>query len=373
MSVLIRYLNRMVLVRFGVVLFGIIGFATVVDLLDVAEDLARAPEGVVVAGLRYVGLRLPIMLSELMPIAAMIASLLAVGDLLRHRELVVIWSSGVRPLTILRLLLPAGLALVGAKFLIDDLALPRASSALRAWGIGDYRHNPIDGQAGAFQWLRSGGDIIRLSANAVSMGELRDITVFRRGPEGILKERLDAPTGTVVEGSWRLEDVTRRVIEGRRTERLPFVDLDVAIDLEQVRLMARPPRELPLVQLVGIAAEGGYGLRALEPYRTWLHQRIAGALFPMLLMMLAFALVRRFSRTASIAPVFLAAVATGFTFLIASGVLSALGEVGVVPPVLAAWSPTVILALLVLGLAVRDGAARPRPLARLSRAVPTTG
>jgi LPS export ABC transporter permease LptG len=362
MSVLTRYLNRMVLVRFGVVLFGIIGFATVVDLLDVAEDLAQTPEGIVVAGLRYVGLRLPIMLSELMPIAAMIAGLLAVGDLLRHRELVVIWSSGVRPLTILKLLLPAGLALVAAKFVIDDLAVPQATGSLRAWGIGDYRHTPIDGQAGAFQWLRSGGDIIRLSANAVSIGELRDITVFRRDPKGILEERLDAPRGTVVEGGWRLEDVTRRIIADRRTERLPSVELDLAIDLEQVRLMARPPRELPLVQLVRIAAEGGYGLRALEPYRTWLHQRIAGALFPMLLMMLAFALVRRFSRTASIAPVFLTAVATGFTFLITSGVLSALGEVGLVRPILAAWSPTLVLALLVLGLAVRDGVARPRPL-----------
>ena len=81
----------------------------------------------------------------------------------------------------------------------------------------------------------------------------------------------------------------------------------------------------------------------------------------MLLMMLAFALVRSFSRTASIAPVFLTAVGTGFTFLIVGGVASALGEVGLLSPLLAAWSPTVVLATIVLGLALRDGAARPRP------------
>ena len=73
MSVLTRYLNRMFLVRLGIVLFGIMGFAVVVDLLDVAEELARDPSGPFQAGLRYVGLRLPIMLSELLPIAAMIA------------------------------------------------------------------------------------------------------------------------------------------------------------------------------------------------------------------------------------------------------------------------------------------------------------
>ena len=75
----------------------------------------------------------------------------------------------------------------------------------------------------------------------------------------------------------------------------------------------------------------------------------------MFLMMLAFALVRRFSRTASIAPVFMTAVAIGFTLLISSGVASALGEVGLVRPVLAGWTPPLVLAVTVLALALRDG------------------
>lgn len=360
MTVLTRYLNRMFLIRLGVVLFGIIGFATVVDLLDVAEDLVQAPEGAISAGLRYVGLRLPIMLSELLPIGALIAGLLTVADLLRHRELVVIWSSGIRPLVVLRLLLPAGLALVGVKFLVDDLALPRAAAELRLWGIGEYRPSPADGQAGAFYWLRNGDDIIRLSAAAVATGRLEDVTVYRRDPEGLLTERLEASQGTALEGAWRLQDVTRTRIGRQGSERLPTYDLPVAIDLEQVQLMARPPRELPLLRLAEITATGGHGLRALEPYQTWLHQRIAGALVPMFLMMLAFALVRRFSRTASIAPVFLTAVGIGFTFLIVSGVASALGEVGLLVPALAAWTPTLALAALVLSLGINDGG-RLRP------------
>lgn len=350
MTVLRRYLNRMFMVRFGVVLFGIIGFAIVVDLLDVAEDLAQSEGGAAGATLRYIGLRAPIMLSELMPIAAMIAGLLTVADLMRHRELVVIWSSGVRPLALLGLMLPAALLLVAAKFAIDDLAAPRAAAGLRAWGIGEYRHRPVDGQAGAFTWLRSGGDIVRLSSGALDAGRLEAVTVFRRGPDGILTERLEAATAVPVPGGWRLQGVTRARVTPRSIERLPALELPLAIDLEQVRLMTRPPRELPLTKLAEIAGAGGYGLRALEPYRTWLHQRVAGALVPGLLMLLAFALVRRFSRTASIAPVFLTAVAIGFSFLITSGVSSALGEVGLLAPPLAAWAPPLALAALVLGL-----------------------
>ena len=53
MTVLARYLNRMFLVRLLVVLFGIIGFATIIDLIDVGPELVNAPEGALAAGLRY--------------------------------------------------------------------------------------------------------------------------------------------------------------------------------------------------------------------------------------------------------------------------------------------------------------------------------
>ena len=360
MSVLAGYLNRMFLVRFLVVLFAVIGFANVIDLIDVGPELVQAPEGMLAAGLRYFGLRLPIMLSEMMPLAALIAGLLAVADLLRHRELVVVWSSGVRPIAVLWMLLPAGLGLAASKLLIDDQVLPHATEQLRVWGIGEYRHRPTEGAAGLYYWLRSDDDIVRISANAISVGEVSDVTIFRRGPDGILTERIDAATATDIPGGWRLKEVVRAVVADRSIEHLATLDWPGRIDVERIELLARPPRELGLRQLWDIIQAGGYGLRPREPYLTWLHQRIAGALVPMFLMMLAFALVRRFSRTASIAPVFMAGVAIGFTLLISSGVASALGEVGLIRPILAGWVPPLLLGGLVLALATRDSWRAPR-------------
>ena len=363
MSVLAGYLNRMFGVRLLVVLFGILGFGTIIDLIDVGPELVGSPDGALAAGLRYFGLRLPIMLSELMPLGALLAGLLAVADLLRHRELVVVWSIGVRPLRLLAMLLPAGLALVAVKFAIDDLAVPRATGELRLWGIGEYRHRPGDGQAGAYYWLRSGNDIVRLAADAIAAGQVREITIFRRADDGILAERIDAASATTMAGGWRLEQVTRSIVSQGRTVRLAILDWPGAIDVARIQLLARPPRELGLGQLRDVIAAGGYGLRAREPYLTWLHQRLAGSFVPMFLMMLAFALVRRFSRTASIAPVFMTAIAIGFALLISSGVASALGEVGLLSPVLAGWGPPLLLAAIVLWLATRDDRSG-RPAAR---------
>ena len=280
-----------------------------IDLIDVGAELVRAPEGALAAGLRYFGLRLPIMLSELMPLAALIAGLLAVADLLRHRELIVVWSIGVRPLTILRMLLPAGLALVAVKLAVDDLAVPQATTELRLWGIGDYRHRPDRRrQPGGYYWLRSGNDIVRLSANAIAAGEVSDLSIFRRGADGILTERLDAASATDIPGGWRLQ-------RGHPRPRSPAAASSAwppstgRAASTSTASSSWPARRASSAcgQLQDIVAAGGYGLRAREPYLTWLHQRIAGAFVPMFLMLLAFALVRRFSRTASIAPVFMTA------------------------------------------------------------------
>ena len=133
-----------------------------------------------------------------------------------------------------------------------------------------------------------------------------------------------------------------------------------SLDLERVKLLATPPRELPATALLTILRAGAYGARAAEPYATALYARIADAFVPGLLLMLAFALGRRFSRTASVAPILIQAVAIGFIAIILTGASSALGEIGFLTPALAACLPVLLLAAIVLGLAGIGRGLRPR-------------
>lgn len=347
---LARYLNKMLLVRFLVVAFAVLGFATVVDLLDAGDDLVSAPEGAARAGLRYLALRLPMMLAEMMPLAALVAAILAVGDLLRHRELVVMWGAGLSNMRILALLLPACLLLATAKLALDDQVVPMSAERLRAWGVGEFKHLPRESDPGSSYWLRAGDDVLRVSANAASAGRLLDLTLLRRDPGGILAERVDAASAEPFAGGLRLRDAERRMVGTRVVERVASYDWPVSIDLERVRLLATPPRELPAARLIEILRAGAYGMRAAEPYRTALHARLAGAAVPALLLLLAFALARRSGRTATVAPILVAGIGIGFTAILAGGVAGALGEVGVIRPALAAWLPPAALALAVLAI-----------------------
>lgn len=350
MSTLARYLNRLFLLRFAIVAFAIVGFAAVVDILDAGDDLVADPEGAGPAIARYLVLRLPMMLSELMPLAALIAGIIAVGDLLRHRELVVVWGAGLSNMRVMRLLIPAAVLLLALKLLLDDRAIPHAAAELRAWGVGEFKHLPSGSDPGSSYWLRAGDDILRVSSSAASAGRLLDLTLLRRDPQGILLERVDAPRAEPIPGGLRLLDAVRRSVADRSVQVLPGYDWPNAIDLDRLRLLATPPRELAGGRLLEILSAGAYGVRAAEPYLTALHARIAGAFVPGLLLLLAFALARRFSRTATVAPILILGLALGFTAIIASGVTSALGEVGLISPLLAAWSPVLGLALVVLAV-----------------------
>jgi lipopolysaccharide export system permease protein len=344
MSVLARYASRMLFVRFSVVVLSVAGFALVFDLLDAAQSVVRGADSPARALATYAGLRLPSLIAEMMPLAALIAGILTVGDLLRNRELVIVWNGGVSPLGIIWRLLPAGLVLIGLKFAIDDQLTPWSAAQLRSWGVGEYRHSSLIGGAPDAIWFESGDDAVRIRRDAAAVGEVRDIAIFRRDADGLLLERLDAPRAEPTVGGWRLQNVVRRTVGAHETERLTELAWRGTIDLDRIALLAREPRELSLAQLATVIANQGFAIRATDAYETWLHVRIAGAIVPFLLVILAFGVARRFSRTGTLAPIFLRGVGIGFSFLVAEGLLVALAEVGLVSPMLAAW-------LLPLGLA----------------------
>ena len=169
MNVLARYLNRMFLVRFLVVLFGIIGFATVIDLIDVGPELVQRT--------RRRPRRGPALFRAAAADHAVRAD--AAGGADRRpprrgrpaappRARSSSGAPGCARCASCGCCCPPAWPWSWSSSPIDDFALPQATSELRLWGIGDYRHRRPRAEAGGFYWLRSGDDIVRLSANAIA-------------------------------------------------------------------------------------------------------------------------------------------------------------------------------------------------------------
>jgi lipopolysaccharide export system permease protein len=366
MTVFARYLSGQILARCLGILAGVAVMALAFDLMDAGKDIVRGAASPWLAILSYGALRLPSLLSTLLPAAALLAGLVTVGHLHRHLELVVIQGCGVSPLVLVRLLLPIGLLLTAVQFAVDDFAAPRATERLYAWGVGDYEARFWRPRTKRGLWLYSGDDIVRLTFKERDSQDIAGANIFHRDPEGLLLERIDAASAQVNEEGLLLKDAVRFDAANGTTTAIEEMTWRGRIDLAAVDVLARQPSDLSLVQLTEVIANQGYGQRPTDIYRTWLHARVAGALQPLLMLLLSLSIMPPLGRTGGRVRVLLAGISVGFVAFVFAGVSVAMGEAGLLPPWLAAWGPVLALASFIGWLLVRQArltAARPAPAA----------
>ena len=180
-SLLSRYIARMLLARTLILLAGLGALMVILAFLADGDQVLAASDDVVLPILRYTVLRLPEILAQLIPITAVLATLLTFAELVRHSELTAMYGAGVSKPRLAVAVLPVAALIALAQFLIEDQAVPRAVSALRAWGIGDYGSSD---DARIATWLRQGDDIVRIQRFAAAPDELHGVTIFRRDPAG---------------------------------------------------------------------------------------------------------------------------------------------------------------------------------------------
>ncbi len=351
--VLIRYLNRLVLLRVAVATTAVILFALVFDLLDASDDIIRSEGGTAAAFARYFALRLPSLLTEILPLATLLGALFAAADLMRHGELTIFWAAGVSPLGIIVRLLPVCLLVFAIKLANDDLLVPGTVQELRAWDVG-YFKGGLEGVGGDHLWVEHAGSIIRLPRLESGQEVAEDVVILRRDARGNLTERITAAEAVLAPGAWRLTDVRRsRVGEGRVVE-APGAVFENDIDIDRLGVVARPPQEVALLDLLDIVRHDGYGVVTTQGHMTAIYHRLFGAVLPMLMIMLSFAYARRVTRQGGVTGLFLKGIATGFAFVILSGLMLALAEAGFVGPLIATAGPIVLLAAIIVGLPLRD-------------------
>ncbi|MCB1883700.1 MAG: LptF/LptG family permease [Geminicoccaceae bacterium] len=352
MSTLTRYLNRMLLARFLAALLGLWAFAMLFDLLDVADELL-AHGGGALEVLRYAALRTPSLLGELLPMAAVLAALFLMADLLRHSELPVIWGAGVSPGGVMRRLWPACLLLLALKLGNDDLAVPRTIDALRAWGVGDFKSAGPGLDVGRL-WLRQGDAVLRLPVAGPATGGSDGFLAFRLGGDGNLVERVVAARARLEGGSWHLEGVTRQGVgNGSPIGKEAAALWPNRVAADRLAVLARPPQELGLLDLADIIRHDGYGVAVVQSQRTAFWHRLFGAFVPTLLVLLAAALATRFRRRGMIGPLFMKGLGAGFFYIIASGIAVALAEAGFVAPIVGTGLPALVLLAAVVLLSRR--------------------
>ena len=339
-------LDRYVLGPFLLALAAVYASVTilyvVVDYSDHLDDILRRhiPRAVVLS--YYRALLLPIFV-QILPFCLMIAALIALGSLSRHNEDTAFKACGV-PLVRLGagILFTAFLA-SGAAYLLGEYSLPEANR--RSHELLDR----IKGRTAAARPAEEGGLWVLGSGNRIwnfdsydpGAKRLYRPSVYELDPEFRLLRRISAAVATWDGARWIFETGWSRTFSGAaETSFTPFarealVREDPPRLFSQERQQPDEMRYRALARYIERLRKTGYPVASLE---TALAAKPAGALQTFVLAVLALPFAFSIGKRGTLTGIGVG-LACGMLFLMLAAFCTKLGEVGSLPPHLAAWSP----------------------------------
>ncbi len=349
-GVLFRYLSLLLLKRSFATLLVLIGLLQIVDLFEATSDVLE--RGLGLAGIvQYELLRLPAMVEQILPVSVLIGALTCFTGLARNSEMAALRATGFTIYQVVAQLIPAAALVAALHFVIADQIVPRSERAFTTWWNAHPPLHPNPDETATRTktvWFRNGPDLIYAEAASADGRRLDRVRIYHREPDGRLSERLTAKSASLgLDGRWRLSaaqelDVAPTTL---RTSSLPDRTWDTDLSPADVVSVFSPSDRISS----GKALRDSRGDRPANKspafYLTRLQRAIAEPLGVLVMVLLAApaALAQQRSNQGTL---LLFSLASGLLFLMVDGILTALGQTNVLPPILAAWAGPALFAAL---------------------------
>lgn len=343
-----RYLIGTVLLFIALVAFALVAVYSFVGFLSDMGDVGRGQFGVVQLVL-YTFMLMPSGLYTLMPIIAMLGTLMGLGALAAQSELIAMRSSGVSLLRMGSAVLTAGLALGVFGYVLGDWIAPVTDRAAQ-----EFRAKARDGvvlQRGALQsvWLREGSNVFHIH-QLLSKDHISDVEIFSLAPDMSLTAAYRVEDGRYSDGRWRLTNVrkTALTLDSARAETLPQMDWQASLSPDVLQLMLLESQSLTMPGLLRLIDYLEVNHLDASNYRIEMWRKLVAPVTVMSLMLFAIPFVLGSQRSGGTGQRLLIGVLIGVGFYVMNEISVNLGQVYQWAPFLSAAAPT--LALMLVGV-----------------------
>ncbi|HYB74400.1 MAG TPA: LPS export ABC transporter permease LptG [Candidatus Sulfotelmatobacter sp.] len=351
MRILDRYIAREFLKILGMALAVFVGIYIIVDLFEKLRSFleAQVPAWVIV---RYYLFSLPTILSQVMPVAVLLSSLLALGTMGRHNELLAMKMGHVGTSRIALPCVALALLLSGVGLALAQSVIPRASE--RAQDIMRTRVKKLPAIRLGRQnniWYRARGDelhqqFLHIGLADAASGLLRDVTLIELTPEFTPVRRVDAREAVWDKNGWVLKDGYMWLFSPSgeilldRFQRMP---VGLAERPDEFTRVVRSPEEMSYDELkdhIERLAQSGVDVR-----RYWvdLDAKISLPFASVVMGLIGIAFGVRTGKTGVVVWVG-ACVPLGFLYWVLLSLGFSLGRSGALPSLAAAWLPNALFA-----------------------------
>ncbi|MBX7486996.1 LPS export ABC transporter permease LptG [Qipengyuania sp. GH25] len=343
------YLAKLFTVRIAAMLFVLVLVLLMLDLLSKSGEILAVPGNGQGELLTYAGLRVPQLISRFLPYSVLLATLITLVTLNQNSEVIAMKAAGLSAHQVLApLLLTAGIVSV-ATFVFNEQVVTKSTQTLKAWEAVEYGPIPTESGVKTNVYLTDGDNILT-AAYVAGSGEaiaMRKVTWYRRNPDGMIVEQIDADRARYAGPGWRLDGgLTRFNVQNAVTDDPASVVVGEGLLPEQIDLAKIDPDGEPFWTLGSSIAEfERAGRRTSELRAKWWH-KISGPLSAFLMPLLGAVAAFGLARSGQLFVRAVIGMALGFAYFVVDNAALAMGSFGGYPPFLAAWSPFLLFLLI---------------------------
>lgn len=346
MQIIQRYMALEISRIFLVVLSTAAGIYLVVDFFEKVDNFLEA--GVpLLATLPFFCLRIPFVVSQVLPVGVLLSVLIVLGLMTRNNELLALQSGGVSTAYLLVPLQALGVLFGLLAFCIAEILVPiTMARANEIWQGKTQEQVSTFGRKDI--WIKSAKAIYHIGYFNPGTDGISDVTLNFFDGDFNLAARIDAETGRYEGGKWRLSDCVKetRLQDGTYDIRYPeSCDADLNLAPQDLEKVVKKSEEMNLIELseyIRKIREEGYDPTAYEV--DW-HAKMAFPAVCLVMTILGPAIALRKQRQEGIAMGIAYGITLCFCYWIVHAFSLSLGHSGLLPPIVAAWTANLVFAL----------------------------
>ena len=349
MKILTRYLAREFVQYF---FLGLGAFSAIYLIVEFFERINafmynKAPWAMIGA---YFLNKFPSILFQVTPAAILLASIITLGVMSRHNEVIAIKSGGIGlgflVYPILGVVILVFVGLLG----LSEYLMPWSNQNARAiYGVIVHKKKSAATFKQSQLWIHGRQSIYNIQLYHPDRNVLEGLTIYRFSPGYALVQRIDARSAQWKEGKWVLSgasvtDFDPQGVPARND--FPELILSLPETPSDFQIAEKNPNEMNFRQLreyVQKIERDGYDARK---YRTAMHGAISFPFTVIIMACLGIPLALRSERGAGLARGIGYSIFISFLYLVVYSFILELGKGGSFPPFLAAWLANFIFAMV---------------------------
>jgi lipopolysaccharide export system permease protein len=342
------YLAKMFIVRIIAMLLTLVLVLQMLDLLSESGKVLAYKGNGQAELWTYVTLRVPQLIARFLPYSVLLATIFTLGPLNQNSEVISMKAAGMSAHQVLAPLFLTALGVALVSFAFNERIVTRSNSTLKAWQAVDYGPIPKGSGLRSNVYVRDGQDILLAGALSGSGNDtvMERVTWYKRDAAGIVTQQLRSPRATWVSPGWQLEAPIAFDVDTAETRKVEPTVVARSVTPSQVSITAVDPDGQDIFQLGHTIREmKAAGRRTSEIEGKWWH-KLSGPLSALLMPLLGAIAGFGLARSGQLVIRGIIGMALGFAYFVVDNAALAMGNFGGYPPLIAAWAPFMLFALI---------------------------